>query len=83
MEVDLEEELSSSDSSSDDDADQNASESDVPQIPEDPFEVVGVSLNSNDSQSSMPQSSSNHESAEEFFDTVDEPLDETQSLDRK
>lgn len=84
VEVDLEEELSSSDSSTnddDDDAEDNASEADVSQIPEDleneatedSFAVIGVSLPSNVSQSSIPEELSHHDSVEQFFDTVDEP----------
>lgn len=71
----MEDELSSSDSSSnEDDAEQDASEPDLSQIPEDPFEVIGVSLESNASQSSIPQTSSTNDSADEFYDTVDDPM---------
>lgn len=78
----MEEEISSSDSTTnDDDADGNASEQDASQIPEDledvipsnSFGVVGIGLGHNVSQSSIPETASNHDSTEEFFDTIDEP----------
>lgn len=82
VEVDLEEDISSSDSSNnDDDAEANVSETDVSQIPEDledvvptnSLGVVGIGLgHHNVSESSIPETSSNQDSADEYYDTIEE-----------